>query len=51
MKYLLKKHNLKAEECIFIDDSQKNIDGAKSAGIEGYLFDGNVKKLRIYLDI
>ena len=37
------------EETIFIDDSQKNIDGAKAYGIHGYLFDGNVEKLQGYL--
>jgi len=49
--YLLKKFNLKADECLFIDDSEKNINGAKSAGINGYLFDGNAQKLRNYLGI
>jgi len=50
-EYLLKKNNLKAEESIFIDDSEKNINGAVAVGIEGYLFDGDAKKLRKYLDI
>ncbi len=50
-EYLLKAFNLKAEECLFIDDSAKNIDGAKAVGIEGYLFDGNANKLRNYLAI
>ncbi len=50
-EYLLKKFNLKAEECLFIDDSAVNIDGAKAIGIKGYLFDGNAKKLRDYLGI
>lgn len=48
--YLLNKFGLKPEECLFIDDSAKNIAGAKSAGIEGYLFDGDAEKLRNYLD-
>jgi len=50
-EYLLKKHNLKPAESIFIDDSEKNINGAVAVGIEGYLFDGDVKKLRNYLDM
>lgn len=50
-EHLLKTYNLKAEDCIFIDDSQKNIDGAKTAGISGYLFDGDAIKLREFLNI
>lgn len=50
-EHLLKTYDLKAEECIFIDDSQKNIDGAKTAGISGYLFDGDAVKLRKFLNI
>lgn len=44
---LCDKFGLKAEECIFIDDLQKNIDGAKAVGMQGYCFaDGDVQKLR-----
>ncbi len=50
-EHLLKKFNLKADECLFIDDNEKNIQGAKSVGIEGYLFDGDAMKLRKYLGI
>ncbi len=48
-EHLLAKFDLKAEDCIFIDDSEKNILGAKAAGIEGYLFDGYSAKLKKYL--
>ncbi len=50
-EYLLDTFDLKADECIFIDDSAKNIEGAKTVGIKGYLFDGNAQKLRNCLDI
>jgi FMN phosphatase YigB (HAD superfamily) len=30
--------NLKPEECLFIDDKQENISGAKRMGITGILF-------------
>ena len=30
---LLEKYDLKAEECIFIDDNQKNVDAANALGI------------------
>ncbi|MBE7023849.1 MAG: HAD family phosphatase [Ruminococcaceae bacterium] len=48
-EYLLDRFGLKAEECLFIDDNEKNILGAKAVGIEGYLFDGDAKKLRDFL--
>lgn len=50
-EHLLCKYNLKAEECLFIDDSEKNISGAEKVGIKGYLFDGNAEKLRYYLGL
>lgn len=37
-KYILNKYDLKVDETIFIDDSIKNIYGAKKVGIHGYLF-------------
>ena len=50
-EYLLSTHSLSASDCLFIDDNEKNIEGCKSVGITGYLFDGNAKKLREYLSI
>lgn len=50
-EYLLNRYGLKAEECVFIDDSPKNISGAEKVGIKGYLFDGDAEKLRKELDI
>lgn len=45
-EYLLNTFSLTADECLFIDDSEKNIMGAKAVGIKGYLFDGNADGLR-----
>ena len=50
-KHVMDTFGLKEEDCIFIDDSEKNILGAEKAGIRGYLFDGNVEKLRSALGI
>ena len=50
-RHVMTTYNLKEEDCIFIDDSEKNIRGAENAGIRGYLFDGNVCKLRSALGI
>ena len=48
-EYLCSTCGIAPEETLFIDDSQKNIDGARSVGIHGYLFDGDVAALREYL--
>ena len=33
-------------ECLFVDDSEKNIRGAVAVGINGYLFDGDAQRLK-----
>ncbi len=48
-EYLLDTYGLKAEECIFIDDNAANIAAGEAVGIQGYLFDGDVSKLRAHL--
>lgn len=48
-RYLLNTYDLKAEECIFIDDNAANIAAGEAEGIQGYLFDGNVENLRKHL--
>lgn len=35
---LFEKFSLKPEKCFFIDDVQKNIDGAKNAGMDGHCY-------------
>lgn len=47
--HILSKYSLNADECIFIDDNQRNILGAEGSNISGYLFDGNLDKLKEYL--
>ncbi|MBE6606065.1 MAG: HAD family phosphatase [Ruminococcaceae bacterium] len=49
--HLLEKYGLNADECLFIDDSLKNIEGAKACGIHGYLFDGDAYKLRAFVGV
>ena len=48
--HLCKKCNLDPKESIFVDDNENNIKGAISFGLNGYLFDGDSKKLKEYLD-
>ena len=45
-QHVMNTFGLKEEDCIFIDDSEKNIMGAEKAGIRGCLFDGDPAKLR-----
>jgi len=44
---LYEKFNLKPEECFFIDDVQKNIDGAMATGMDGHCYyHGNIEILK-----
>lgn len=45
-EYMFKTYGLRAEECLFVDDSEKNIRGAVAVGINGYLFDGDAQRLK-----
>lgn len=48
---LCEKFDLNMAECVFVDDLQKNVDGAVAAGMQGYCFaDGDVEKLTAYLN-
>ena len=44
-EFVLKETNLKAEECIFIDDKKENTIVAESLGIKSIIFE-NVEKLK-----
>ncbi len=48
-EYALDKNGFKAEETLFIDDREDNILAAENVGINGYVFDENVQKLKDYL--
>jgi len=39
-KLLLEENSLNPNECIYIDDSQNNVDVAKSLGIDAYVYNG-----------
>ena len=43
---LCSKFSLKPEECVFIDDSAANIEGAEVAGISGIVFHGEADEAR-----
>lgn len=46
-KQILREHNLKPEECGFVDDKSENIEAARSLGIEAEIYEGiaTIKKL------
>ncbi len=45
-----KKFGILPEESVFIDDAPMNIEGAENAGLEGFVFHGDAKELRLWLD-
>lgn len=49
-EHLIEKYRLDPAETVFIDDKPGNIEGAAAVGIKGYVFDGDSKKLREWLD-
>ena len=49
-EHLCKAYKLSPEETLFIDDRADNIEGALRCGLKGYIFDGDVNRLRDYLD-
>ena len=49
-EHLCKAYKLSPEETLFIDDRADNIEGALRCGLKGCIFDGDVNRLRDYLD-
>ncbi len=48
-KHLLEKHNLKPEECLFVDDRADNVEGAIKAGMKAFQFENNFEEIKQYL--
>ena len=38
-KYLLKEYSLCADECVFIDDREENVEAARTLGMKGIVFE------------
>ena len=49
-EYLCTECQIEPSETLFVDDNANNIAGAEAFGIKGYLFDGDSKKLRGFVD-
>lgn len=45
-EYILEKYQLRAEECLFIDDRQENIDAARCVGMQGTVFRNNYDEIQ-----
>lgn len=43
------RYGLDPASCLFIDDLQRNVIGAERAGMQGYVYDGDVDALRRYI--
>lgn len=44
--YTLHRFNLKADECVFVDDINVNVEGAMFCGMQGAVFFGDTEHLR-----
>ena len=49
-QFLLSKFNLKAQECVFIDDRIDNVNAAKALGMSGIVYPGSAASLRPMLN-
>ena len=50
-EYILKKYELKPEECLFIDDVEANVEAAKAAGMKGFVFRNNYEEIMKELEL
>lgn len=44
-QYLLEKYELQPKECLFIDDREENVAGARAAGMEALVFQNNYTEI------
>lgn len=49
-EHLLNKYCLSAEECLFIDDRQDNVEGAIKAGMQAVQFKNDFEEVKQYLN-
>ena len=48
--HICEKFDLDPVACVFVDDKFENVQAACALGMQGYVFDGDAKKLRAYYD-
>ena len=44
--YLIGKYHLRPEECLFIDDMPRNVEGARQAGLQAFRFENDYAPIR-----
>ena len=49
-EYFFRKFDLNPSECFFIDDLEKNTQGAKDAGMDGIIFTGDIQAVKDAID-
>ncbi len=48
-EYLLSRYGLTAEECLFVDDKQENVDGAHAVGLQALRFQNDFQAVKALL--
>ncbi len=48
-EYFLEKYQLNPEECLFLDDREDNVEGARKAGMQAMVFTEDYESLRAFL--
>lgn len=45
-RHLMEKYRLSPEECLFLDDTEENVAGARQAGMQGMVFRGDYEEVK-----
>ena len=45
-QYLFERYGLTPEECLFIDDMERNVAAGRLSGMQGEVFDGDFERIR-----
>ena len=48
--HICENFSLDPTACVFVDDKAENVQAARALGMQGYVFDGDAKRLRAYFD-
>ena len=46
-EYLFDRYGLAPEECLFLDDMERNVAAGRQAGMQAEIFDGDFERVRI----
>ncbi|MCD8149383.1 MAG: HAD family phosphatase [Clostridiales bacterium] len=48
---LLDRFRLRAEECLFLDDRNDNVEGARAVGMQAEVYKGNFEEIKVKYDL